>query len=84
MLGGATAHLLGAGFAFASHQVGSFLGAYLGGVVYDKTGSYDIMWYVMIGAGVASALINLPISNEKHSLVVRHERLLSREMPLTP
>ena len=50
------------GFVFLSHQVGSFLGAWLGGVLYDRTGSYDIVWYLCIALGVAGALINLPVN----------------------
>ena len=49
------------GFVFFSHQIGSFMGAWLGGYLYDKTGSYDIVWYIAIALGVAAALINLPI-----------------------
>jgi MFS family permease len=52
------------GFAFFSHQVGGFLGVWLGGIVYDYVGSYDPVWYLSIFFGVMSALINLPI-NEK-------------------
>jgi MFS family permease len=49
------------GFVFFSHQVGSFLGVWLGGVLYDETGSYDIVWYISIALGVFAALVNLPI-----------------------
>ena len=49
------------GFAFFSHQVGGFLGVYLGGVLYERTGSYDIVWWLGVLFGVLSALINLPI-----------------------
>ena len=49
------------GFVFFSHQVGSFMGVWLGGYLYDKTGSYDIVWYIAIALGVAAALINLPV-----------------------
>ena len=49
------------GFAFFSHQVGGFLGAWLGGVVFDRTGSYGPVWWLAILFGVLSALINLPI-----------------------
>jgi MFS family permease len=49
------------GFAFFSHQVGGFLGAWLGGVLFVQTGSYDAVWLVAILLGVLSALINLPI-----------------------
>jgi MFS family permease len=49
------------GFAFFSHQVGGFLGVWLGGVLFERTGSYTVVWWLSIGLGVASALINLPI-----------------------
>jgi len=50
-----------AGFAFFSHQVGGFLGFWLGGIVFDRTGSYDPVWWLAILFGVLSALINMPI-----------------------
>ncbi len=50
-----------AGFAFFSHQVGGFLGVWLGGLVFDRTGSYNAVWYLAILFGVLSALINMPI-----------------------
>ena len=49
------------GFVFLSHQIGSFLGAWLGGRLYDSTGSYDVVWWIAIALGVAAALINLPV-----------------------
>lgn len=49
------------GFAFFSHQVGGFLGVWLGGILFEKSGSYDIVWYLSIALGFASAIINLPI-----------------------
>jgi len=49
------------GFAFFSHQVGGFLGVWLGGLVFDRTGSYDLVWWLSILLGVLSALINMPI-----------------------
>jgi len=49
------------GFVFFSHQLGSFLGVWLGGLVFDKTGSYDIVWMICIALGVLAALINLPV-----------------------
>jgi MFS family permease len=49
------------GVAFFSHQVGGFLGVYLGGLLYERTGSYDIVWWLGVLFGVISALINLPI-----------------------
>ena len=49
------------GFIFFSHQVGSFLGVWLGGRLYDATGSYDLVWWIAVGLGVFAALINLPV-----------------------
>ncbi len=49
------------GFVFFSHQIGSFLGVWLGGLLYDRTGSYDIVWYISIALGVFAALVNLPV-----------------------
>ena len=52
------------GIVFFSHQIGSFLGAWLGGFVYDRTGSYDAMWFAGIALGIAAALIHLPINED--------------------
>lgn len=49
------------GVAFFSHQVGGFLGAWLGGVVLERTGSYDLMWGLSIAIALIAALVNLPI-----------------------
>ena len=49
------------GIAFFSHQVGGFLGVYLGGLLYEQTGSYDIVWWLGVLFGVLSAVINLTI-----------------------
>ncbi|MCY7316519.1 MAG: MFS transporter [Rubrivivax sp.] len=49
------------GFVFLSHQVGSFMGVWLGGKLYDTTGSYDPVWWVAVGLSVFAALINLPV-----------------------
>jgi MFS family permease len=49
------------GFVFFSHQIGSFMGVWLGGFLYDRTGSYDVVWYIAIALGVLAALVNLPI-----------------------
>jgi MFS family permease len=57
-----------AGFAFFSHQVGGFFGVWLGGLVFERTGSYSAMWWLFILLGILSALINLPI---KEAPVVR-------------
>ena len=49
------------GFVFFSHQIGSFMGVWLGGYLYDRMGSYDIVWYIAIALGVLAALVNLPV-----------------------
>jgi predicted MFS family arabinose efflux permease len=54
-----------AGFTFFSHQIGSFLGAWLGGLLYDRTGSYDIVWYISIALGIVAGLMNLPIDERE-------------------
>ncbi len=56
------------GFVFFSHQIGSFMGVWLGGYLFDQTGSYDIVWYIAIALGGAAALVNLPI---KETAIVR-------------
>lgn len=50
-----------AGLVFMFHQVGSFFGSWLGGRVFDTTGSYDIVWMIAIGLSVTATLVNLPI-----------------------
>lgn len=52
------------GFAFFSHQVGGFLGVYLGGLLYEFYGSYIVVWWLSIALGLISAAINLPISEK--------------------
>jgi len=49
------------GFAFFSHQVGGFLGVLIGGIAFERTGSYDLVWWLSALFGVLSAVINLPI-----------------------
>lgn len=49
------------GFVFLSHQVGSFLGVWMGGLLYDATGSYDVVWWIAVALGVFAALANLPV-----------------------
>jgi MFS family permease len=49
------------GFVFFSHQIGSFMGVWLGGYLYDRTGSYDIVWIISIALGIFAALVNLPV-----------------------
>lgn len=51
------------GFVFLSHQIGSFLGVWLGGRVYDLTGSYFYIWLAAIGLGFIAAILHLPISD---------------------
>ncbi len=50
------------GFVFFSHQLGSFLGVWLGGVLFDRTGSYNLVWLICIALGLVAALLNLPIN----------------------
>ena len=64
------------GFVFFSHQIGSFMGVWLGGVLYDKTGSYDIVWYIAIALGVFAGLVNLPVKEAPIA------RLASNRAPL--
>jgi MFS family permease len=49
------------GFVFLSHQIGSFLGAWLGGQMYDITGGYTLVWWIGVGIGAFSALVHLPV-----------------------
>jgi len=49
------------GLVFFSHQVGSFLGVWLGGVIYARTGSYDMLWWIGVLLGIMAALVHLPI-----------------------
>ena len=49
------------GFVFFSHQIGSFLGVWLGGLLYDRTGSYDVVWWLSVVLGLFAAVIHLPI-----------------------
>ena len=58
------------GFVFFSHQIGSFLGVWLGGYLYDRTGSYDIVWYIAIALGVFAALVNLPV---REAAIIRNQ-----------
>ena len=62
------------GFIFFAHQIGSFMGVWLGGFLYDRTGSYDIVWYIAIALGVLAALVNLPVREAPISRP-RHDEL---------
>ncbi|MEI7597933.1 MAG: MFS transporter [Aestuariivirga sp.] len=53
------------GFVFVSHQLGSFLGVWLAGRLYDQFGSYDIVWWMSVGLGVFAFLVNLPIREQR-------------------
>jgi len=57
------------GIVFLSHQVGSFLGAYLGGVFHDLYGSYDYAWYISIALSIFAGLIHLPIIEKQVSRI---------------
>ena len=68
---GLVAHIFGTkyiallyGIVFFSHQVGSFLGAYLGGVFYELYGSFDFAWYISIALSIFAGLIHLPIKEK--------------------
>ena len=50
------------GVAFLSHQIGSFIGAWLGGHIYDMLGSYDVMWWIVIASGLFAFVINYMIN----------------------
>ncbi len=66
------------GIVFLSHQVGSFLGVWLGGRIYDATGSYDPVWIIAIVLGVAAAIVHLPI---KDQALAREGRLQEAPSP---
>ncbi|HET6599248.1 MAG TPA: MFS transporter [Burkholderiaceae bacterium] len=55
------------GFVFLSHQIGSFLGVWLGGRLFDATGSYDVVWWLAVALGVFAGLVNLPV--REHAIV---------------
>lgn len=73
---GLVAHLYGLrymgtlyGFVFFSHQLGSFLGVWLGGKMYDLTGDYTLVWWIGVGIGAFSALVHLPIKERRVQLM---------------
>ena len=53
------------GFVFLSHQIGSFLGVWLGGVLHDITGNYDVVWWLAIGLGLFAFVVHLPIRENR-------------------
>ncbi|NND18903.1 MAG: MFS transporter [Silicimonas sp.] len=72
---GLVAHLFGLrymgtlfGFVFFSHQIGGFLGVWLGGRLYDTTGNYEVVWWLGVAVGAFSALVHLPIREQRRGL----------------
>jgi MFS family permease len=63
LFGVSTMSMLG-GIVFLAHQLGAFLGGWLGGVLYDRLGSYDLAWGVAIGLSLLAAVLNLPIKEQ--------------------
>jgi predicted MFS family arabinose efflux permease len=61
------------GFVFLSHQIGSFLGIWLGGEVYDLTGAYDAVWWGAIGLGFVAALLHWPIDERPVARLANQE-----------
>jgi predicted MFS family arabinose efflux permease len=53
------------GIIFFSHQLGSFMGAWLGGRLYDVSGDYTVVWWIGIAVGAFSAIIHLPIRERR-------------------
>jgi len=69
---GLVAHLYGLrymgtlyGVVFLSHQIGGFLGVWLGGMMYDMTGGYTMVWWIGVGVGAFSAIVHLPIKERE-------------------
>jgi MFS family permease len=58
------------GVVFLSHQIGSFLGVWLGGTLYDATGGYTLVWWVGVGVGAFSALVHLPVRETRERAAV--------------
>ena len=59
------------GLVFLGHQIGGFLGAWVGGIIFTRQGSYDLAWWISIGLGVFAAIVCAPIN----------ERPLARPAP---
>lgn len=73
---GLVAHLYGLrymgtlyGFVFLSHQIGGFLGVWLGGRMYDITGDYTLVWWIGVGVGAFSAIVHLPVREHRPAMV---------------
>ena len=56
------------GVVFFSHQVGAFLGVWLGGRVFDATGSYTPIWLIAIGLAAAAVIVHLPIQDQRQTV----------------
>ena len=54
------------GLVFLSHQIGSFVGVWLGGDFYDRFGSYEVVWWVGVGTGLLSAIVHLPVKEKPY------------------
>lgn len=61
------------GFVFFSHQIGAFLGVWLGGLLYDQTGSYDVVWWLGVALGLFAAIIHWPIKEQPVARLVPAE-----------
>jgi predicted MFS family arabinose efflux permease len=57
------------GIVFLSHQLGAFLGVWLGGRAFDATGSYTSVWLLAVALGLAASLVHLPISDKRIRLI---------------
>jgi len=53
------------GFIFLGHQIGSFFGVWLGGLLFDATGSYQMVWWLAIGIGTFATLMSLPVNESE-------------------
>ncbi|MDJ1009398.1 MAG: MFS transporter, partial [Paracoccaceae bacterium] len=74
---GLVAHIFGLrymgtlyGFVFLSHQIGGFLGVWLGGRLYDATGGYELVWWLGVAVGAFSAIVHLPVREKPWSAPV--------------
>ena len=59
------------GCAFLFHQIGSFMGVWLGGIIFDTRGSYLLMWWITVAAGVVAALMLLPVDERPIAQVAK-------------
>ena len=59
------------GIVFFSHQLGSFMGVWLGGRMYDLTGDYSAVWWIGVGVGALSAIVHLPVREAPSPVMAR-------------